>query len=772
MQADRNELARFIRALFRYADPGSWVTLRAFYEEKDRPWRTGQWRTVQVGEGLDEIIDAAVAVATAAANDPDTVVFCPPVCTFLSADSATEQNVQNGLCLLIDCDHTPNLSRAKLEALLGPATLIVASGGTWEGEDKYHLYWRLQQPTRAFAEHDMLKQTRVYGAEYAGSDPTSGPISHPIRWAGSWHRKREPRLAKVVAESDNEIDLHTAFQLLKNVVGEKEEPRAGGATLASLEDLTSALEAIPNPVSPAETNPQRSWEDWNNVGMALWIASGGSAAGKTLWEAWSAKSPKNAVLRTQDRWAHYSYAPPSRTGAEKLFALAKKHDPNWHRPGEVAPPFSDEALAIQFAEERINDLRYTEQWKRWHHWTGTYWREDKTLVVVNLTRELCRRVARSVNKGAKQLASARTVGSISTLVRADPRVAATTEQWNTNPWLLGTPGGTIDLQRGIMLANGATDYITRIAAVSPGGECPLWLDTIYKICNKKQDMVDYFQRVSGYFLTGVTREELMFFLHGEGGNGKGTFIETLAYIAGDYATTVAMSTLIMSQHSEHPTEIAKLCGARLAVASETNDAARWNSARIKLLTGGDMLTGRFMRGDYFDFPPTHKLVVSSNNRPMLGRVDYAMMRRTNMIPFDVKFEAPDKTIKERLRAEAPGILAWQIDGCLKWQRWGLNPPVAVADATQQYLHDQDDIQMFLDECCEEDASELTSSTQLYLVWHDWCQRNGIYPGSKKDFTQRLMPKYRSELKQNLTHFHGVRVARRHDTTMHDDERFY
>jgi putative DNA primase/helicase len=387
-----------------------------------------------------------------------------------------------------------------------------------------------------------------------------------------------------------------------------------------------------------------------------------------------------------------------------------------------------------------------------------------------LTRELCRRVSREANKGAKSLASARTVNAVASLSRADGRIAAAVRQWDSNPWLLGTPGGTIDLKSGITLVNGVDDYITHITAVTQGGNCPLWLDTLNKITGQNRDLLDYFQRIAGYFLTGSVREEQMYFLYGGGGNGKGTFIETLAYVMGDYATTVAMSTLIQTKHSEHPTEIAKLRGIRLAVASETHDGARWNVARIKLLTGSDKLSGRFMRADFFEFDPSHKLVVSSNQRPILGRVDYATARRAAMVPFDVTFTVPDRTIKERLKAEAPGILAWMVEGCMLWQRWGIKPPAVVEKATAEYLHDMDDIQIFIDECCEQDPAARTPSTFLYEAWQTWCKRAGTYPGSKKDFTQRMMQKFKHTLVKNLTNFIGVDLSRASDYSSHDDYR--
>lgn len=762
MEASRTELARFVNALFRYANPDTWINLRCFYDDRDLPWRPDLWRSMQATD-LGAVVAAAYEIATEAAVATVPVVFCPPVCTFHDGGSCGENNVASGTCFVIDCDREPNIARAKLEFLLGPATLVVASGGIYDGQDKLHLYWRLRTPTITIDERLLLKKARSWGARYAGTDPTSGPVSHPIRWAGSWHRKGTPRLAHIVDESDAEVELHTIFQLLKGVSDAEDGPRSFAATAADPQDLESAMETIPN--------SNLEWDQWNAIGMALYAATSGSDFGRDLWCSFSSRSPKDDPRRTEERWRHFSSSPPTSTGAGALYARAAKAQPGWRRPGEVAPQFSDEALAIRFADERRNDIRFTAEWSKWHHWTGTYWREDKTLTIFDLTRELCRRVSREANKGAKQIASSRTVGAISNLVRADRRVAGTIDQWNANPWLLGTPEGTVDLKRGIVLANGVGDYITKITSVSPDGDCPLWLSTIDTIFSKDRDLIAYMQRMVGYFLTGSVREEKMFFFHGGGGNGKGTFIETLGYVFGEYATTVAMSTLIINKHAEHPTEIAKLCGVRLAVASETNDAARWNAARIKTLTGGDRVTARFMRTDFFDFMPTHKLAISSNAKPMLGRVDDAIRRRTSMIPFEAKFDVPDTTLKERLRVEAPGILAWAIEGCLLWQRWGLLPPAAVQRATEEYLHDQDDIQIFIDECCELDPASRTPSTHLYVSWQEWCKRAGAYPGSKKDFTQRMVLKFPNpRMVNNLTHFMGVRLTQSAYPSSQDDYR--
>jgi putative DNA primase/helicase len=425
-----------------------------------------------------------------------------------------------------------------------------------------------------------------------------------------------------------------------------------------------------------------------------------------------------------------------------------------------APPFSDEGLALAFAAEHAKDLRFTNEWNRWHKWNGSYWSCDKTLVAFDLVRAHCRKAAGQANKKQSQIASARTVAAVTSLSRSDRRIAATTDQWDSDPWLLGTPAGTVDLRTGLLRSNSIGDYITRVTASTPGGDCPTWRDTLAKICAGDAERVAYLKRLAGYSLTGSTREEKLFFLWGDGRNGKGTYIETLAGAMGDYAQTVAMTTLMQTRHTEHPTEIAKLCGARLAMASETGQGARWNDERLKVLTGGDRLTGRYMRADYFDFMPTHTLVVSANRKPLLGRVDTAIAARMELVPFTVTFleEEADRTLKERLRAEYPGILAWAVEGCLEWQKNGIATPADVRAATAEYLREMDDAQIFIDDCLTLDPAALTSSTRMYDAWQPWCERSGTYIGSRKAFTQEMKKRFKWKEVGNLVHFIGVKVA--------------
>jgi putative DNA primase/helicase len=235
---------------------------------------------------------------------------------------------------------------------------------------------------------------------------------------------------------------------------------------------------------------------------------------------------------------------------------------------------------------------------------------------------------------------------------------------------------------------------------------------------------------------------------------------------GDYATAIPITTLVQTRYQEHPTEIAKLFGVRLAVASETSEGARLDAAAVKVLTGGDRLTARFMRQDYFDFWPTHKIAILGNAPIILGRVDAALIRRWLKLPF-VRTFAQNLTLKDDLLAEAPGILAWAIQGCLEWQRIGLAPPRAVIEATEDYLREQDDLMRFIDEKCIlpepglpgiETENRVTAARILYDEWRAWCQANGLYAGTIKSFVSRMREKgFKHTKPQNRDTFHGIEI---------------
>jgi putative DNA primase/helicase len=408
------------------------------------------------------------------------------------------------------------------------------------------------------------------------------------------------------------------------------------------------------------------------------------------------------------------------------------------------PEYSDEALALRFSARHAAAARYVAAWGKWLFWIGSRWRFDDTLGVFDLARKVCRVASAEITdpklvKLARAVASAQSVAAIIGLARADRRHAATVEQWDADPWLLNTPDGIVDLRTGNISQHDPEYYMTKITAVTPKGECPLWQKFLREITNDNGDLQSFLQRVAGYSLTGLTKEHALFFLYGTGANGKGVFLNTLTTILAAYAVVAPMETFTATHSERHPTDLAGLCGARLVTSQETEEGRRWAESKIKAMTGGDPISARFMRQDFFTYTPVFKLVIAGNHKPGFRGVDEAIRRRFHLIPFTVTIPPSDrdKDLADKLRAEWPGILQWAIQGCLEWQRVGLAPPPVVREATEKYLTDEDAITQWMDECCCLDDAYAEGSTALFESWKTWAEKVGEYIGSQKRLTQAL-----------------------------------
>jgi len=408
--------------------------------------------------------------------------------------------------------------------------------------------------------------------------------------------------------------------------------------------------------------------------------------------------------------------------------------------------FSEEALALRFTRQHEAELRYVAKLGRWMSWDGTCWREDRTLAVFDLCRAICRLASAECGHSdepiARKIASGQAVAAVERLARADRRHAATIEQWDADLWLLNTPIGTVDLRSGELLSHQREQYLTKITAAGPGGECPLWRHFLDRITDGNSELQAFLQRVIGYCLTGSVSEHALFFLYGTGSNGKSVFLSTIAGLLGDYAKTAPASAITATSTEQHPTDVAGLLGARFVTAIETEDGRWWAEAKIKSLTGGDPVTARFMRQDFIEYLPQFKLTVAGNHKPGLRSVDEAIRRRLHLIPFTVTIgeEERDPNLAEKLKAEYPGILRWAIEGCLAWQCEGLNAPAVVRDATSQYLAAEDAIGRWLEDRCTMGPGYWTAGAALFADWQEWCEQTGERAGSQKRFTQGLQGK--------------------------------
>jgi len=304
---------------------------------------------------------------------------------------------------------------------------------------------------------------------------------------------------------------------------------------------------------------------------------------------------------------------------------------------------------------------------------------------------------------------------------------------------------TVDLVSGASSPPRREDYITQQAAcwMAPAGTPhPHWDAFLLRVTAGDVELMKFLQRFIGYCLTGHTVEHVFLFIYGTGRNGKGTFVNAILKIFGDYAAVASIATFLASKGDRHPTEIAKLRGKRLVVAQETPAGRVWDEAKIKALTGGDRMSAHFMRQDDFEFDPVFKLIICGNHKPRLNCVDVAMRARLLLVPFTVQIPVGerDKKLMDKLREEWPAILRWAMDGCLEWQRIGLAPPAVVVKATEDYFSDEDSFLQWLEDECEVDHNNkyITAAVgDLYASWSTFCRDNGDDPGSKKAFAEAL-----------------------------------
>ena len=361
MIPDRQQMERFVGAAFVEAPPGSFVVMRSFYDDVDGgpPFESKSVR-IDGPDSLDHITERAFKMAENAAACPRPIVFCPSLATYTRAGSSKAADLAAGLVLTVESDENPKEAKARLSAVLGVPSLTVASGGTWanpetgEIEDKLHLHWILTEPAIGPEALEKLHKARSLACDLVGADATSKAIVHPLRWPGSLHRKRpdDPRLCRILDETDNRLDLDEALEELSglealrdSVEGEERGQRGGKSSPLSGDLLADCAALIPN--------DDTDWATWNRLGMAYWRASEGSAEGFDAFDAWSQKSGKYDAKTTRSRWQHYATSPPDKIGAGTLVYLARKADPDFMRrrqteasdDGQPRMVSEDEALA-------------------------------------------------------------------------------------------------------------------------------------------------------------------------------------------------------------------------------------------------------------------------------------------------------------------------------------------------------------------------------------------------------------------------------------------
>jgi len=356
------------------------------------------------------------------------------------------------------------------------------------------------------------------------------------------------------------------------------------------------------------------------------------------------------------------------------------------------------------------------------------------------------------------------------------------KEFDKDDWLVNCKNGIIDLKTGELLPHDPEKNMTKMlnATYDASAKCPVFEKFINDIFKNNKNIIQFMQRFLGYCLTGDTREQQFVIAHGkQGRNGKGTLLNLISYILNDYANSIPSEILCVQKNEKPSNEIARLAGARFVLASESGKSKKLDEQLVKKMTGQDLLTARFLYKETFEFMPNFKIVMMVNDKPVASSDDVALWSRIQLVPFEMRYTGAnqDKTLKDRLRAEneVNGILQWLIEGCLEWQRIGLNPPDEVLQATNEYRDENDKLKDWMDECCVVHENATATIKDLYHNFQSWSLENGEkFIMIQKNFVSSLIQKGFMKYKggQGYLRLKGIAIQTSHtDALIKSNEQF-
>jgi putative DNA primase/helicase len=447
----------------------------------------------------------------------------------------------------------------------------------------------------------------------------------------------------------------------------------------------------------------------------------------------------------RDKWERADYREATIARAlESLRERTNRPDDEQADDKFLSLPLTDTGNAERLVMRYGSDIRYCHPHKTWYVWTGRRWQEDRTGQVMDFMKSVARELYRAAweipDPARKKEVALWAIRSESTdkkkaalaSAQSEPGIPILPEQFDSDPFLLNCLNGTIDLRTGELRPHRREDYCTRLAPVryDPAARSKLWERFLQEVCGGDRNLIEFLQRAVGYSLTGSTREEKLFFVHGPAAAGKSTFLEAVKSALGDYAWTADFDTFVHRREAGAiRNDVAELAGRRFVVSIEVDEGRRLAEGLVKILTGGDTVRARFLYQEAFEFKPQFKLWLAANHAPRVRHDDSAMWRRILRIPFEqvIPPERRDPSVKARLRdaeESGPAILAWAVEGALRWQEEGLGVPDIVTQATEQYRLDMDPLRDFITDCCVLDPQAWTTAARLRQAYERYCEQIG------------------------------------------------
>lgn len=446
---------------------------------------------------------------------------------------------------------------------------------------------------------------------------------------------------------------------------------------------------------------------------------------------------------------------------------------------ESSPHRTDLGNARRLVAAYGKNLRFCHESGKWLAWNGEIWATDNSGIVDRFAKETVRKTyleagaaANDGDRGSlakhalKSEAEARLRAMVN-LAKTEPDIPVTPSQVDADLWLLNCRNGTVDLRTGKLLPHRPENLCTKQVPVifDRHAKCPKWIAFLRRVMADNRTLVQFLQRALGYALTGSTREEVLFFFYGTGANGKSTFIETCRKLLGDYAVQADFDAFVTKKNEGPRNDLARLVGARFVAAVEAAQGRQLAENVIKQVTGGDTITARFLYHEYFEFSPQFKLFLVANHKPRVVGTDEAIWRRIRLVPFTVTIprEQRDKQLLGRLQSELPGILAWAVRGCLKWQCDGLGEPEPVSTATEAYRREMDVMADFIEEHCVLGERETADAGLLYKLFQEWSEKNGEEILTQKSLGAQLRERgFEPSKKRGHRCWVGLRLRREND----------
>lgn len=461
--------------------------------------------------------------------------------------------------------------------------------------------------------------------------------------------------------------------------------------------------------------------------------------------------PFDRAMESLEKMNQFRCNPPlQRPELERILNSAFRYEPAKVSVQNCTDLGNAKRLVLRYGDK----IRYCYAWKKWLVWDGKTWHIDNNGQILRLAKDTVKHIyyeatqisdesqRKAIAKWGIKSEAEKYIKAMVSLVQSEPGIAISPTQLDSEPYFLSCLNGTVDLKTGVLKPHDPKDFITKTLPFeyNPKADCPLWIEFLETIFNWNYDLILFVQRAVGYSLTGDISEQCLFLLFGTGANGKSVFLKTMANLLCEFSQTADFETFLVKKNDGGVrNDLARMRGNRFISAIEAESGKRLSENLIKSLTGGDTISARFLFAEFFYFQPTFKLWLAANHKPNIRGTDHAIWRRIRLIPFNVTIpeNRQDKKLEEKLRGELPGILAWAVQGCLEWQKNGLQTPEEVRTATNGYREEMDSIGAFISDCCVLLPDAKVQAGKLYEAYKKWAEENGEFILKQRDFGMRL-----------------------------------